>query len=130
MIAIDTNVLVRYLVGDDPIQAAQAKELIDGAFTEGDSVWLTHIVLCETVWVLETSYRVGRKPLAEMLRRVVDSFSMADREQVIEAIRDYEHGPADFADYLLGRLGRQAGSLTTYTFDKALRKNPAFTVLK
>lgn len=131
MIALDSNVMLRYLVADDPKQAEQARALIDGAFAMGTPVWLSEIVLCETVWVLESSYKVGRKTIAAMLRRISEShFTLSDPEQVRDAIQRYEKGPADFSDYLLGELGKNAGAVTTYSFDNALRKDTNFTIIR
>ena len=70
MIALDTNVLVRYLVEDDAKQTALATALIDRAITAGDALFISHIVVCETVWVLSVSYRVARQEIALVLREL------------------------------------------------------------
>ncbi|MHB8764461.1 MAG: PIN domain-containing protein [Deferrisomatales bacterium] len=60
MKGLDTNVLVRYLVQDDPAQSKQADDIVEGAAAAGEKLFLGAIVLCELVWVLESAYGVGR----------------------------------------------------------------------
>ena len=60
MIGLDTNILVRYLVADDPGQLAHVDRLIEEAFAHQESLYLNRIVLCETVWVLEGSTNTRR----------------------------------------------------------------------
>ncbi len=131
MIAVDSNVLLRYLLQDDAAHARQARELIVGAFRDGTGVWLSSIVLCESVWVLESVYKLNRKTILSTLHHISESdFTLAEHGQVNEAIHRYERGPADFSDYLIGQLASKAGAQTTYTFDNGLRKDTAFTQLK
>ena len=60
MIGVDTNVLVRYVVQDDPRQAAAASHFIETTLSEDEPGWLASIVLCEFVWVLEAAYGYAR----------------------------------------------------------------------
>ncbi len=69
MNAIDTNILIRYLTQDDVKQGEAAKKLIENS----KPVFLTHIVFIETVWVLETSYRLDRPTIAKVLDEVSNS---------------------------------------------------------
>ena len=57
MIALDTNVLVRFLVADDEEQNQRATELIEAAIQKEDALYISDIVLVETVWVLSRSYQ-------------------------------------------------------------------------
>jgi predicted nucleic-acid-binding protein len=56
MIAVDTNVIIRYLLNDDVRQAAKAAKLIEHAAAEGDQVFVSTITLAETIWVLQSAY--------------------------------------------------------------------------
>src|SRR5471030_297352 len=67
VIALDTNVLVRYIVEDDAKQTALAAALIDRAIAEDDVLFVSDVVVCETVWVLGYSYHVGREEIARVL---------------------------------------------------------------
>ena len=71
MIALDTNVLVRYLVEDDAKQSAAAAALIDRVIADDETLFVSDVVVCETVWVLSVSYRVGRKEIAGVLRNLL-----------------------------------------------------------
>ena len=71
MIALDTNVLVRYLVEDDAEQSARAARLIEGAADQGDAMFVAHIVVCEVVWVLQVAYRIGKPEVIATLKNLV-----------------------------------------------------------
>ena len=71
MIAIDTNLLIRHLTQDDPVQSAKVANLLAGAASNGELVLLTDIVLCETAWVLTRFYEVKRADLLTALGRVL-----------------------------------------------------------
>ena len=131
MTGLDTNVLVRYLTLDDPRQSTHATELIEGAARSGEPLFVSGVVMCELVWVLAGAYG-HRKPdiiaaLEALLRAAQLRF--ADPARLWGALADYRDGEADFADYLIGRVGADAGCSTTATFDRALEGTPQFTLL-
>jgi predicted nucleic-acid-binding protein len=70
VIALDTNVLVRYLVEDDPAQARAAIALIEATIERGDRLFVAQIVLCETVRVLSYAYRFRREEIVAILRQL------------------------------------------------------------
>ena len=127
MIALDTNVLVRYLVGDDSRQAEQAEEIVEQARSSGEAVFLSQIVLCELVWVLAGAYDAAKKDILYTLNLLSDDpgFLCDDPPRVRRAIDRYARGAADFSDYLLA----DAGAGVTFTFDKALRDEPGFSLV-
>jgi predicted nucleic-acid-binding protein len=132
VIALDTNVLVRYLVDDDARQGALAAALIHRAIDTDSALFVSDIVVCETVWVLAISYRVGRAEIATLLRDVFRArhlrFSAAD--QLVRALDAYETGRGDFADYLVREHARAAECDAVATFDKALLKETGFVAVK
>ncbi len=71
MIGLDTNVVVRYLTQDDPVQAARATEAIEDAADRDDRLFLSGAVLCELVWVLESAYGYERAEVTEVVERVL-----------------------------------------------------------
>jgi predicted nucleic-acid-binding protein len=131
MIALDTNVLIRFLVRDDERQAGRARALIEGAAAAGDRCLVTSPVICELEWVLEGVYNASRADIAETVRDLLTTppFVVEDDAVVRRALASYIKGKADFSDYLLGQLGRAGGARTTYTLDRALRNGEGFTVL-
>jgi len=131
MIGLDTNVLVRYLVQDDPAQAAQATREIEARQAEASSIYLTAIVLCETVWVLETAYGFGRSDVLAVLEKVLRTrqFAFEHKDLLWAALADLRAGKGDFSDYLLGRIGQIAGCIETVTLDRGLGGSPMFRVI-
>lgn len=131
MKGLDTNVLVRYLTQDDPLQAPQATRVIEEGADQGEVFYLTSIVLCELVWVLEDAYEYPRREIQTILDRILRTaqFRFDHKEQLWLALHDYRAGKADFSDYLIGRLGMQAGCTETLTFDTSLRDSPRFRLL-
>lgn len=130
MIGLDTNVLVRYLTQDDVKQSRAASELIESA-DANDAFFLSHIVLCELVWVLEEAYRYRRPEIQVALEGILRTgqFRFESLDVLWRAVQDYASGRADFADYLVGRVGKAYGCDDSLTFDKALRSSSSFRVL-
>lgn len=131
MIALDTNVLVRYLVGDEPRQAKRARQLVGKARAAGEPIYLSPIVLCELVWVLTGAYEAAKKDILWTLNSLDDDpgFICDDPTRVRRAIDRFSQGAADFSDYLLGEAAADVGVSVTFTFDRALRDEPGFTLL-
>lgn len=129
MNGLDTNVLVRYLVQDDPAQSQRAAKLIEGAAEAGDRLLLSCIVLCELVWVLEDCYDATRKELLEVLERILATtqFEIEHKDCTRAALEDFRAHRADFSDCLVGRVNRALGCQTTFSFDKATRSITTFS---
>ena len=128
MIALDTNVLVRTLVEDDPSQSRRAHELLEAIRDRDDRAFVSDIVLCEVVWVLERSYRIRRKEISEALELVLATRNLVFREieSAARALRRYAKGRGDFADYLIQEQARQRGCDAVVTFDRELLKEDGF----
>lgn len=128
MIALDTNVLVRFLVEDDPLQTKQASALLQRGIDEDATFYVPDIVLCEVVWVLSTSYRVPRQEIIGHLRKLLHASHLAfsSPERLASALDAYSIGKGDFADYLIREDAHDAGYDTVATFDKALHGEPGF----
>lgn len=131
MRGVDTNVLVRYLVKDDPEQAAIVDRLISETVAEGTVIFLNHIVLCETVWVLGTGYDCSRAVIADAFEKLLltQQFEFQERANVWDAMRRFRDGKADFADYLIGENNLSSGCDRTRTFDGGLRGEDGFELL-
>ncbi len=128
MIGLDTNVLVRFLVEDDDEQTAKASALIENAIAKNSTLFISDIVLCETVWVLSSRYRFSRQEIASVLRRLceVDHLSFAPTSRCVHALVAYAAGKGDFADYMIREQCIAAGCSAVATFDQALLKDPSF----
>jgi len=131
MRGFDTNVLVRYLVRDDPGQAVVVDRLVAETIARDENVFLGKIVLCETVWVLDSGYGYSRKEIAEVMEMLLKTqqFEIEQRDEVWRAVRRFQQGSADFADYLIGESNRAHGCDRTATFDRTLREEEGFEFL-
>jgi len=131
VIGVDTNVLVRYLTQDDPVQARKVDTFMTAAIEGGDRLHVDDVVLCELVWVLRAAYRFGKPVIAAALDKVMSTgiFAFDDRELLRSALIDYLNGPGDFADYVIGRRNTRAGCEHTVTFDRPLNREQSFVLL-
>jgi predicted nucleic-acid-binding protein len=132
VIALDTNVLVRYLVEDDAKQTALAAALIERAIADDESLYVSDVVVCETVWVLSVAYKVGRKEIAAVLRNLFRARHLAFGavEQLIRALEAYDAGKGDFADYLIREHARAADCESVATFDRLLQRERGFIAVR
>jgi predicted nucleic-acid-binding protein len=132
MIGLYTNVLVRYLTQDDEAQAAVASRLIETQLSAQSPGFIGPVVLCELVWVLETSYGHTRAELAPILWKLLaaEEFRIPGRDKVVIALQAYESTTADFADALLGVQNLHADCETTVTFDKKAARLPTHRLLE
>ena len=73
MLGIDTNILVRYITQDDPIQSPLVSQFLKQECTEKNPCYLSNIVLCEMVWVLETAYHYKREQIANVLQIILET---------------------------------------------------------
>ena len=131
MRGFDTNVLVRYLVKDDPAQAVAVDRVIAEAVASDEAVYLNQIVLCEAVWVLGSGYGYERDTVAEAVEKLLltQQFEVEGRESVWRALGRFRQGRADLADYLIGERNRAAGCGRTSTFDQGLEGEEGFELL-
>ncbi|MFQ3168802.1 MAG: putative nucleic-acid-binding protein [Limisphaerales bacterium] len=121
MIGLDTNVLIRYLVQDDPRQAKMATKLIEGKCSKQSPGRISLVVMCELVWVLLGAYRYPKKSVVAALGQLLITAELeVENEEVARLSLDaYRNGAADFADYVIGFSNKKAGCDVTYTFDHA-----------
>lgn len=131
MIGLDTNVLVRYIVQDDAHQAAAATGLIEGQCTRDNPGLVSHLVLAELCWVLGRGYGYDRKLQASVLSALLATAELRVQQpdSVWPAIRAFEQGPADFADYLMAQINREQGCDATWTFDRKAAQSPLHRLL-
>ena len=127
MIGIDTNVLVRFIVRDDPDQALVASRLINEVLSPEEKGFISSVVICELVWVLRKVLKVPKESILSVLNMLLESsvFEIEHRQCASYAVRDYANGVADFSDYYLAEIGCEAGCLTA-TFDERALRHPHF----
>ena len=124
MIGLDTNVVVRYLTQDDPVQSRRATQIFDHQLTALDPGFLSVVTMVETVWVLGRAYGFVGQEIAAAVELLLQTevLVIENEQEVFSAMIALHLGRGDFADALIAALGAKAGCQHTLTFDqKALR---------
>jgi predicted nucleic-acid-binding protein len=131
MIGLDTNVLVRYLAQDDPIQSPKATQLIERRLTDADPGFVSVVAMAETVWVLDRAYGLANHEIAAAIERILQTDVLAvEREQeVFTAMIALKEGRGSLADALVGALGAKAGCSRTLTFNRKASLLAGFELL-
>jgi predicted nucleic-acid-binding protein len=131
MIGLDTNILVRYLAQDDPIQSPKATRLIERRLTEADPGYVSVVAMAETVWVLDRAYGLADHEIAAAIERVLqtDVLAVESEQEVFTAMIALKEGRGSFADALVGALGARAGCSHTLTFDRKASRLAEFELL-
>jgi len=131
MIGLDTNVLVRYMAQDDPIQAKIATDLIERRLTESDPGFISIVAMTETAWVLERVYGLSGAEIARAIERTLqtDVLVVESEQEIFTATVALREGRGSFADALIAALGARAGCSATVTFDRRALRLPGFELL-
>ncbi len=130
MIGLDTNVLVRYVMQDDPEQSHKASRLVESLTSEAPG-FVPLVALIELVWVLTSCYDLTREQVAEALDGLLRAkeIVLERAEQVSQALRTFGASSADFADCLIERTAAAAGCGKTMTFDTGAAKFAGMTLI-
>jgi predicted nucleic-acid-binding protein len=120
MTGLDTNILLRYFVGDDPRQSRTAAWVIERDLTEQHPGYVSLVAMVETVWTLLSSYELSRDETASIIERMlqIETLTIQNEQAVFVALVAFQQGKGSFADTLIGALGIAAGCDFTVTFDK------------
>jgi predicted nucleic acid-binding protein len=115
---VDTNILVRHLVGDPPAMAARAAAYL----RSGEELFLTDLVAAETVYVLESFYEAPRGQVAQASRSLIafDSIVCVDTAVLLRAIEVYETERIDFAEAYLVACAESTGIGRVASFDRSI----------
>lgn len=119
MHAVDTNVLVRLVARDDADQVRAAEQFVS------KGAWISHLVLAETLWVLDSVYEFSREPIATAVAMLLNhrDLTIQDAAVVTSALEHYRTQSAvDFSDCLVLEIARKAGHLPVATFDRNFAK--------
>jgi predicted nucleic-acid-binding protein len=130
MTGIDTNILVRFIMADDRMQAARARKLIQ-SFSAQSRGFITLVSLVELVWILRSKYRQPKSEITRWLDGFlsVPEFVVESQDAVTLALRAYQAGNAGFADVLIERCSHFAGCAHTMTFDRKASKHAGMKLL-
>jgi predicted nucleic-acid-binding protein len=117
MRAVDTNVLVRLVTRDDARQTAAAEAFV------ATGAWVSHVVLVETAWVLDSVYRLGPGQIAAAIAMLLEhrELVLQDPDVAAAALELYRKRPKlGFSDCMVLEVARKAGHLPLGTFDRPL----------
>ena len=130
MTGLDTNVLVRYIMQDDPRQSPKATAIVETLAGVG-SAYITLVSMVELVWVLTASFELTRAQVSLALDGIIRTkqFKIENADQVIRALRVFKLGKSDFADCLIERSANSAGCVKTITFDVKAAKYAGMTLI-
>lgn len=127
MRAVDTNVLVRLLVRDDADQVAAAEAFVSRG------AWVSHVVLVETLWVLDAVHGVSPSGQATVISMLLEHerLFLQEPDVVRAALIRFQGRPAlGFSDCLVLETSRKAGQLPLGTFDRKLARAEGATLLR
>ena len=132
MKGVDTNILVRLLIGDDAKQAKKAYHIFKKAESEKDDLFVPLLVVLELIWVLESVYGIAR---AEVLDSIRDLLLMPilrfEHKSVLQQFTlSAQANRFDLADLLISHVARNYGCETVLTFDKKVSKFKLFELAK
>lgn len=121
MIAVDTNVILRFLL--KPIDSNNPKwqvEQAESIINQADKVFISDVVLVEMEWILEGVFACSRKEICTLLRTLANNtqFCFTDWATINCALLDYsEHNKVELSDFLIARQAKSIGATTLYTFE-------------
>ena len=128
MIGLDTNILVRYLTQDDPVQSAKAADIFERRLTGKNPGFVSLVAMVETVWVLDRAYFLTAQEIATAIERLlqVEVLAIENEQEVFTAMVALKQGRGSFADALIAELGARVGCTCTLTFDRKATRIPGF----
>ena len=129
MLALDSNVLIRYLVEDDPEQTRIAAEFVETRLSASDPGFVSLVVLCEVAWTLKSGYGFERAQIQDTLRRLSKARQLTfEHGEIVD--RALSNGNQDLADVIVHLLGQHHGCLETVTFDRRVARLEGVRLLK
>ncbi len=131
MTGLDTNVLVRYIMQDDALQAAKATALVETLDADRPG-FVAVVSIVELYWVLTSCYGLTGSQVMQALEILLRTKEIVvdQAEQVLRALRACAGGKADFADCLIERTAAAAGCTRTVTFDTTAVRHAGMTLLR
>ena len=131
MIGLDTNILIRYLTQDDPVQSAKATEILERRLTPKNPGFVSVVAMVETVWVLDRAYGLKAQEIATTVERLlqVEVLAIENEQEVFTAMIALKQGRGSFSDALIVELGARAGCTRTVTFDQKALRLPGFELV-
>jgi len=130
MTGIDTNILVRYFMQDDPTQNHAAAQFLD-SLSSSHPGYLSLLTIAELWWVLSRSYKINARELCALMHHLLDSEDLLVENNglVQKALKRAESNSADLADCLIAYSAEEAGCIRTVTFDQKAARSAGMMLL-
>ncbi len=130
MTGLDTNVLLRFFLNDDPMQSPKTRRIMN-SLSAAHPGWISLATVLEFVWVLKTRNRSERVAIATALDRMLsqDAFVIEQAVVVARAVRCFRASKADFADCLIAESAKEAGCSRTLTFDEVAARDTGMQLI-
>ena len=131
MKALDTNILVRFLVQDDVKQANKVIQLFTKAEQNKEPLFIPLLVVLEVIWVLQAAYSVSRQDIVLAITNLLQmqAFEFESQSTLREFLISANKYPFDLSDILISQSALSATCETTLTFDKKASRFELFTLL-
>lgn len=131
MIGLDTDILLRLWLNDEPAQNRRIDRLLAEHGGTPGALLVTDVVLAEAVWTLRSAYRQDKASQLIAVRSLLDepAFAFEDRETVVMAVGMFEQAACGFSDCLVVARNARLGSAFTATFDRRMRKLPGVRIV-
>ena len=131
MIGLDTNILLRLWLNDDPAQNKRLDSVLAEHGSTPSSLLVTDVVLAEALWTLRSAFGQDKAAQLVAVRSLLEevAFAFEDREAITRAVALFEEGTCGFSDCLIAAKHARQGCDFTVTFDRGMRKLPGVKVL-
>jgi predicted nucleic-acid-binding protein len=128
---LDSSLLLRYILEDDPIWSAPATRFIDSNCTRESPGYINSIVLAEVVWSLRRQAGYDNTTVASLVDELLQSdiFLIENEDAVESALAEFKKGKAGFVDCLIAAVNRRAEAHPTFAIDKAAIKSNVFAAI-
>jgi predicted nucleic-acid-binding protein len=132
MKAIDTNVLIRFLVRDDEAQAKRVYKILKKAELEKETLFVPLLVVQETIWVLESVYTIPRQEILDSIDELLlmPVFQLENPTAIVGFIASARQNKLDLSDLLIAQSALSSGCESIITFDRKASRSKPFELLK
>lgn len=131
MTGLDTNILARFFLQDDPLQSPKADQIME-SLSPSNKGWVAVATILELVWVLSRKNRMDRAGIATILNQLLtrEEIEVEQSTVLLTALQRYRRGKADFADCLIAASAQAAGCGRTVTFDRVAARDAGMQLVE
>ena len=130
-VGVDTNIVLRLVVGDDEKQLQVAERFQQDVFSRGNQIYLSLVVIVESVWALRQIFKFSKERIILVLEHYlsIQGAELEEPAMIWKALELYRNSSADFSDCLILARNQGAEVLETMTFDRKASTMNGFSLL-